>query len=108
MCSVTGSPICSAVRDGSSGRGAVYPYFIVTAIAGTRPAAGTEGYKGTLGFAGIARWVVDGDLGTHFDYRDVTPHDPPDVHRYAWIPIATYENAQFHLNEQLAHKAYEL
>src|SRR5438270_702571 len=29
-------------------------YFIVAAIAGTRPDAGTEGYKGTLGFAGIA------------------------------------------------------
>lgn len=83
-------------------------YFIVAAIAGTRPDAGAEGYKGTLGFAGIARWVVDGDLGTHFDYRDVTPLDPPDVRHYAWIPSAPYENAQFHLNEQLAAKAYEL
>jgi purine nucleoside permease len=83
-------------------------YFIVAAIAGTRPDAGTEGYKGTLGFAGIARWVVDGDLGTHFDYRDVTPHDPPPVRHYAWIPVENYENAQFHLNEQLANKAYEL
>src|SRR5438105_6864359 len=82
-------------------------YFLVARIAGTRPDAGTEGFKGTLGFAGIARWVVDGDLGTHFDYRDVTPLDPPDVRQYAWIPSATYENAQFHLNEQLANKAYE-
>src|SRR5436305_9150402 len=83
-------------------------YFIVAAIAGTRPDAGKDGYKGTLGFAGIARWVVDGDLGTHFDYRDVTPHDPPTVRQYAWIPLENYENAQFHLNEQLANKAYEL
>jgi purine nucleoside permease len=83
-------------------------YFIVAAIAGTRPDAGTEGYKGTLGFAGIARWVVDGDLGTHFDYRDVRPHDPPDVRQFAWIPGASYETAQFHLNEQLANQAYEL
>jgi purine nucleoside permease len=83
-------------------------YFLVAAIAGTRPDAGTEGYKGTLGFAGIARWVVDGDLGTHFDYRDVTPHDPPDVRHFAWIPSAPYENAQFHLNEQLANQAYKL
>jgi purine nucleoside permease len=83
-------------------------YFIVAAIAGTRPDAGKEGFKGTLGFAAIARWVVDGDLGTHFDYRDVTPHDPPAVRQYAWIPRQNYENGQFHLNEQLANKAYEL
>jgi purine nucleoside permease len=83
-------------------------YFIIAAIAGTRPDAGKEGYKGTLGFAGIARWVVDGDLGTHFDYRDVTSKDPPEVRHYAWIPLSDYENAQFHLNEALATKAYNL
>jgi purine nucleoside permease len=83
-------------------------YFIVTAIAGTRPDAGTEGFQGTLGFAGIARWIVDGDLGTHFDYRDVTPNDPADVLTFAWIPLQAYENGQFQLNAALAQTAFEL
>jgi purine nucleoside permease len=83
-------------------------YYVVAGIAGTRPDAGSEGFKGTLGFAGIANWIVDGDLGTHFDYRDVTPNDPADVRRYAWIPLQSYENAQFHLNESLAATAYDL
>ncbi len=83
-------------------------YFIVAAIAGTRPDAGTEGFKGTLGFAGIASWIVDGDLGTHFDYRDVTSRDPSDVQTFSWIPLQDYENAQFHLNEDLAKKAYNM
>ena len=100
-------PVLTAILDAPN-LNTSSAYFIVAAIAGTRPDAGTEGYKGTLGFAGIARWVVDGDLGSHFDYRDVSPHDPPDVRTYAWIPGDTYENAQFHLNEQLANQAYKL
>jgi purine nucleoside permease len=83
-------------------------YFIVAGIAGTRPSAGAEGFKGTLGFAGIADWVVDGDLGTHLDARDLTPGDPPDVGRHAWYHLQDYENAQFHLNEKLAAKAYRI
>lgn len=83
-------------------------YFITTAIAGTRPDAGIEGFKGTLGFAGLADWVVDGDLGTHFDYRDVTTSDPADVQQYSWIPLSDYDNDAFHLNEQLVTKAYNL
>jgi purine nucleoside permease len=83
-------------------------YFITAGIAGTRPTPSDEGFLGTLGFAGIANWVVDGDLGTHFDYRDVTSKDPADVRKYAWIPLDNYENGQFHLNEQLAAKAYDL
>jgi purine nucleoside permease len=82
-------------------------YFIVAGIAGTRPDAGAEGFKGTLGFAGIANWIVDGDLGTQFDYRDVTPSDPADVREFAWYYLQDYENAQFHLNEALAALAYE-
>ncbi len=82
--------------------------FVVAAIAGTRPTAGTEGFQGTLGFAGIANWIVDGDLGTHFDYRDVTPSDPAEVQQYAWWKLQDYENGQFHLNETLAAKAYDL
>src|SRR5204862_1041194 len=62
----------------------------------------------SLGVAGIARVVVDGDSGPHCDYRDVTSKDPPEVRQYAWIPLLDYENAQFHLNEALATKAYNL
>lgn len=83
-------------------------YFVVAAIAGTRPTESTDGFKGTLGFAGIARWVVDGDLGTHFDYRDVTPSDPAEVQQFSWWKLQDYENGQFHLNEQLAQQAYDL
>lgn len=83
-------------------------YFIVAAIAGTRPDAGTEGFKGTLGFVGIPNYVVDGDLGTHFDYRDVTSRDPADVQQNAWIPLDTYDDSVFHLNETLAKQAYNI
>jgi purine nucleoside permease len=83
-------------------------YFIVAGIAGTRPDSGNEGYKGTLGFTGIANWIIDGDLGTHFDYRDVKSNDPANVRQYAWIKLQDYENSSFHLNEDLAAKAYNL
>jgi purine nucleoside permease len=81
-------------------------YFITAGIAGTRPTASAEGTKGTLGFAGIANWVVDGDLGTKFDSRDVASKDPSDVKKYAWYYLQDYENGQFHLNETLAAQAY--
>lgn len=83
-------------------------YFVVAGIAGTRPDSGDEGYKGTLGFVGIASWIIDGDLGTHLDYRDVKPNDPADIRRYAWIELHNYENSSFHLNEDLAGQAYNL
>ena len=83
-------------------------YFVISGIAGTRPDTGSEGFKGTLGFVGIANWIVDGDLGSRFDYRDVSASDPFEVRRWAWVPVQDYENGQFHLNEQLAAAAYEL
>ena len=77
-------------------------YFVISGIAGTRPDAGTDGFRGSLGFGGIANWIVDGDLGSHFHYRDVSPSDPFEVRRWAWVRVQDYENGQFHLNEQLA------
>jgi purine nucleoside permease len=42
--------------------------FIVAGIAGIRSQAGT------LGTAGVADWIVDLDLGTHFVDRRQAPH----------------------------------
>ena len=69
--------------------------FIVDGIAGIRSAAGT------LGTVGIANWVVDLDLGTHFvDPRNALPH--------GWLPFADYPQAAQRLNRRLARAAYLL
>ena len=83
-------------------------YFVTSAISGTRADPGKEGFQGTLGFVGIANWIVDGDFGTHFDRLDLTKRDPADVQKYAWYFLSDYDNAQFHLNEALTQKAYAL
>ena len=69
--------------------------FIVDGIAGIRTSVGT------LGDAGIANWVVDLDLGTHFvDAAQAPP--------YGWLPFDAYDQAALHLNERLAALAYRL
>jgi purine nucleoside permease len=69
--------------------------FIVAGIAGIRTSVGT------LGDAGIANWVVDVDLGTHF----VDPSNAPPT---GWLPFSDYDQGALHLNERLAERAYEL
>ncbi len=83
-------------------------YIVTSAIAGTRADAGQEGFQGTLGFVGIANWIVDGDFGTHFDRLDLSKRDPADVQKYGWYYLSDYDNAQFHLNDALVQKAYAL
>jgi purine nucleoside permease len=69
--------------------------FIVDGIAGIRSSAGT------LGTVGIAEWVVDLDLGTHF----VRPRNAPP---HGWLPFADYPQAAQPLNRRLARAAYRL
>lgn len=69
--------------------------FIVDGIAGIRSSVGT------LGTVGIANWVADVDLGTHF----VHPSNAPPT---GWLPFSDYEQGALHLNEDLAALAYRL
>ena len=68
--------------------------FIVAGIAGIRSRVGT------LGTAGLADWIVDVDLGTHFvDRRQVPPH--------GWLPFDAYDQAAYRLNAELVSRAYQ-
>jgi purine nucleoside permease len=68
--------------------------FIVAGIAGIRSRVGT------LGTAGLADWIVDIDLGTHFvDRRQAPPH--------GWLPFDAYDQAAYRLNPQLVSRAYQ-
>ena len=68
--------------------------FIVAGIAGIRSQAGT------LGTAGLADWVVDVDLGTHFvDRRQAPPQ--------GWLPFDAYDQAAYRLNAALVSQAYQ-
>jgi purine nucleoside permease len=69
--------------------------FIVDGIAGIRSSVGT------LGTVGIADWVVDLDLGTHF----VRPRNAPP---HGWLPFAEYPQAAQRLNRRLARAAWLL
>ena len=68
--------------------------FIVAGIAGIRSQVGT------LGTAGLADWIVDVDLGTHFvDRRQAPPH--------GWLPFDAYDQAAYRLNTELVSRAYQ-
>jgi purine nucleoside permease len=68
--------------------------FIVAGIAGIRSQVGT------LGSAGLADWIVDVDLGTHFvDRRQAPPH--------GWLPFDAYDQAAYRLNAELVSQAYQ-
>jgi purine nucleoside permease len=68
--------------------------FIVAGIAGIRSQVGT------LGTAGVADWIVDVDLGSHFvDRRQAPPH--------GWLPFDTYDQAAYRLNAELVTRAYQ-
>jgi purine nucleoside permease len=68
--------------------------FIVAGIAGIRSQVGT------LGTAGLADWVVDVDLGTHFvDRRQAPPQ--------GWLPFDAYDQAAYRLNAALVSQAYQ-
>jgi purine nucleoside permease len=68
--------------------------FIVAGIAGIRSQVGT------LGTAGLADWIVDVDLGTHFvDRRQAPP--------YGWLPFDAYDQAAYRLNADLVSRAYQ-
>jgi purine nucleoside permease len=69
--------------------------FIVAGIAGIRSRVGT------LGTAGLADWIVDVDLGTHFvDRRQAPPH--------GWLPFDAYDQAAYRLNAELVSRAYRV
>jgi purine nucleoside permease len=62
--------------------------------------AGIRSRVGTLGTAGLADWIVDVDLGTHFvDRRQAPPH--------GWLPFDAYDQAVYRLNAELVSRAYE-
>jgi purine nucleoside permease len=66
--------------------------FIVAGIAGIRSRVGT------LGTAGLADWIVDVDLGTHFvDRRQAAPA--------GWLPFDAYDQAAYRLNPDLVSRA---
>jgi len=68
--------------------------FIVAGIAGIRSRVGT------LGTAGLADWIVDIDLGTHFvDRRQAPPA--------GWLPFDTYDQAAYRLDAELVARAYQ-
>ena len=68
--------------------------FIVAGIAGIRSQVGT------LGSAGLADWIVDVDLGSHFvDRRQAAPH--------GWLPFDAYDQAAYRLNAELVSQAYQ-
>jgi len=68
--------------------------FIVAGIAGIRSRVGT------LGTAGLADWIVDVDLGTHFvDRRQAPP--------VGWLPFDAYDQAAYRLNAELVTRAYQ-
>jgi purine nucleoside permease len=68
--------------------------FIVAGIAGIRSRVGT------LGTAGLADWIVDVDLGTHFvDRKQAPPH--------GWLPFDAYDQAAYRLNAELVSRAYQ-
>jgi purine nucleoside permease len=68
--------------------------FIVAGIAGIRSQVGT------LGGAGLADWIVDVDLGSHFvDRRQAAPH--------GWLPFDAYDQAAYRLNAELVSQAYQ-
>ena len=69
--------------------------FIIDGIAGIRSNVGT------LGTVGIANWIVDVELGTHF----VRPVNAPP---HGWLPFGDFEQAALHLNERLARFAFRL
>ena len=69
--------------------------FIVDGISGIRSSVGT------LGTVGIANWIVDVDLGTHFVDAGQAPPN-------GWLPFDSYDQAALHLNERLAALAYRL
>jgi purine nucleoside permease len=67
--------------------------FIVAGIAGIRSRVGT------LGTAGLADWIVDIDLGTHFvDRRQASPT--------GWLPFDAYDQAAYRLNAELVTQAH--
>jgi purine nucleoside permease len=68
--------------------------FIVAGIAGIRSRVGT------LGTAGLADWIVDLDLGSHFvDRKQAPPH--------GWLPFDAYDQAAYRLNADLVERAYQ-
>lgn len=68
--------------------------FIVAGIAGIRSRVGT------LGTAGLADWIVDVDLGTHFVERRQAPPQ-------GWLPFDAYDQAAYRLNAALVSQAYQ-
>jgi purine nucleoside permease len=71
-------------------------YFLTAGIAGSPPD------RGTLGAATWADWVVDFDLGNHFD-----PREAPEV-PFAYRPVEDYHTAAYHLDEALVNRAFQL
>lgn len=69
-----------------------HSYFLTAGIAGVSPKTGT------LGFAGLARWIVDWDEGTH----DV-PGYP-----FKYYPNTALDSAVYHLNENLVQLAFQI